>query len=225
MPIHAPNILAQQLTKACARAVKSPNTIVRLGRAERGSLAILTSARDARVADTIRRDQASGTLTCSCPAWVVCKHIGLLLVRYGVPYHSIRRPGETQPAVTDSTCPEPAADEPSTQDEKPSNFSPAEEARLVAFRRMAAWLASLEAPATAEHGASVALLLAERSERSLAGQIFSQEEHLRALVYLPVVIAAYAVILGPAHAWQWYQAKEEQWEKYQAARISGCLSW
>ena len=73
--------------------------------------------------------------------------------------------------------------------------------------------------------AGVALILAERSERTLAGQLYSQEERLRALAYLPVVIAAYAVVLGPAHVWQWYQAKEEQWDRYQAARIGGSLSW
>ncbi|HLW00086.1 MAG TPA: hypothetical protein VKT82_15565 [Ktedonobacterales bacterium] len=70
-----------------------------------------------------------------------------------------------------------------------------------------------------------ALHLVEQSERTLAGQAYSQEERLRALVYLPVVIAAYAVVLGPAHAWQWYQAKEAQWDRYQAARIGGSLSW
>jgi hypothetical protein len=73
--------------------------------------------------------------------------------------------------------------------------------------------------------ANAALLLVERSQRTLAGQAYSQEERLRALAYLPVVIAAYAVVMGPAHAWQWYQAKEEQWEKYQAARLGDCLSW
>lgn len=67
------------------------------------------------------------------------------------------------------------------------------------------------------------LRLIERSERTLAGQVYSQEERLRALAYLPVVIAAYAVVLGPAHAWQWHQAKEEQWERYQAARIGNYL--
>ena len=72
--------------------------------------------------------------------------------------------------------------------------------------------------------ASTALLLAERSERTLAGQTFSQEERLRALAYLPVAIAAYAVILGPPHAWQWHIAKEEQWQRYQSARIGGYLN-
>ncbi len=223
MPIHAPNTLAQQLTKACARAVTGTNTIVRLGNDESGLLAILTSARDARLAYTIRRDQASGTLTCSCPARVVCKHIGLLLVQYGVPYHTTGRPDEMQPVVPGSNPPEPAADEPNTQDEKPYPFSPVEEARLVAFRRVAVWLTSLEAPATEEREASVALMLAERSERTLAMQTFSQEERLRALAYLPVALAAYVVVLGPAHAWQWHQAKEEQWDRYQAARIGGSL--
>lgn len=71
--------------------------------------------------------------------------------------------------------------------------------------------------------ANAALMLAERSERTLAGQTSSQEACLRALAYLPVAIAAYAVVMGPAHAWQWHQAKEEQWEKYQAARLGNYL--
>jgi hypothetical protein len=71
--------------------------------------------------------------------------------------------------------------------------------------------------------AITALILAERSERTLAEQVYSQEERLRALAYLPVVIAAYAVVMGPAHVRQWYQAKEDQWDKYQAARIGGYL--
>jgi hypothetical protein len=70
--------------------------------------------------------------------------------------------------------------------------------------------------------ATTALILAECSERTLAGQTFRQEERLRALAALPVLIAAYAVILGPAHAWQWHQAKEEQWDRYQACRMSHC---
>ena len=70
--------------------------------------------------------------------------------------------------------------------------------------------------------AGTALMLAERSERTLAGQTYSQEERLRALAYLPVAIAAYAVVLGPAHGWQWHQAKEEQWDRYQACRSSQC---
>jgi hypothetical protein len=73
--------------------------------------------------------------------------------------------------------------------------------------------------------ATIALTLADRSERELTGQTFSQEERLRALACLPVAIAAYAVVLGPAHAWQWYQAKEEQWDRYQSARIGGSLGW
>ncbi|HLV98693.1 MAG TPA: hypothetical protein VKT82_08460 [Ktedonobacterales bacterium] len=73
--------------------------------------------------------------------------------------------------------------------------------------------------------AGKALILAEQSERTLAGQIFSQEERLKALVCLPVAIAAYAVIMGSAHARQWHQAKEEQWDKYQTARLTGSLSW
>ena len=73
--------------------------------------------------------------------------------------------------------------------------------------------------------ATIALTLAERSERTLAGQTYRQEERLRALAFLPVVIAAYAVVMGPAHAWQWHQAKEAQWEKYQSARLGGYLSW
>jgi hypothetical protein len=71
--------------------------------------------------------------------------------------------------------------------------------------------------------ARAALTLTERSERALAGQTCSQEERLKALVFLPVAIAAYAVILGQAHAWQWHQAKEEQWDRYQAARLSNSL--
>lgn len=66
------------------------------------------------------------------------------------------------------------------------------------------------------------LSLVECSEHTLAGQTYSQEERLRALAYLPVAIAAYAVVLGPAHAWQWHQAKEEQWDRYQACRSSQC---
>ena len=64
--------------------------------------------------------------------------------------------------------------------------------------------------------------LIEFSERTLAGQTCSQEERLRALAYLPVAIASYAVVLGPAHGWQRHQAKEEQWERYQACRSSQC---
>jgi hypothetical protein len=69
---------------------------------------------------------------------------------------------------------------------------------------------------------SVALTLTEGSERILAGQTSSQEERLRALAYLPVAMAAYSVVLGPAHAWQWHQAKEAQWDRYQACRMSQC---
>src|SRR5215469_10771570 len=71
--------------------------------------------------------------------------------------------------------------------------------------------------------ASKALALADRSERTLTGQAFSQEERLGALAHLPVAIAAYAVVMGPAHGWQWHQIKEEQWDRYQACRSS--QSW
>jgi hypothetical protein len=70
--------------------------------------------------------------------------------------------------------------------------------------------------------AGMALLLAERSERTLARQTCSQEERLRALAYLPVAIAAYAIVLGPVHGWQWHQTKEDQWDRYQACRSSHC---
>ena len=70
--------------------------------------------------------------------------------------------------------------------------------------------------------ATAALALTERSQRTLAGQMYSQEERLRALAYLPVAIAAYTVILGPANAWQWHEAKEAQWDRYQACRMSQC---
>ena len=73
--------------------------------------------------------------------------------------------------------------------------------------------------------ANTALMLTEHSEREMTGQVYSQEERLRALAYLPVVIASYAVVMGPAHARQWYQDKEAQWDRYQMARINGCLGW
>jgi uncharacterized Zn finger protein len=92
----------------------------------------------------------------------------------------------------------------------------------VCQQRLNEQQAALEQPAAE---ANAALLLAERSERTLAGLTTSQEQRLQALAYLPVAIAAYAVILGPAHAWQWLQAKEEHWEKYQAARRGNYLSW
>lgn len=66
--------------------------------------------------------------------------------------------------------------------------------------------------------------LVECSERELTGQAYSQEESLRALACLPVVIAASAVVMGPAPARQWYQAKEDQWDRSQAARLGNSLN-
>ncbi len=211
-----------QITEARARATTCSCRVLLIRCAAPDVLAILTSAQDASRVYTIRRDQTSGMLRCSCPATVVCKHIGLLLVLHGVPYHTHARPAQALPVTPNSNHPETIAGEADELGEEPCSFTPAEAARQVPLRPVAAWLASLVAPTTEETEASVALMLAERSERTLAGQTYSQEERLRALAYLPVAIAAYAVALGPAHAWQWHQAKEEQWEKYQACRSSQC---
>lgn len=211
-----------QITEARARATICSCRVLLIRCAAPDVLAILTSAQDASRVYTIRRDQTSGILKCSCPATVVCKHIGLLLVRHGVPYHTHTSPAQALPLTLNPHHPETIADEADALGEEPCSFTPAEAARMVAFRRVAAWLASLEAATTDETEASVALMLAERSERTLAGQMFSQEERLRALACLPVAIAAYAVVLGPTHGWQWHQAKEEQWDRYQACRMSQC---
>lgn len=181
--------LEQQISEAKARALTARIEIDTTVNTPFGSYILVTSEQDATITYAITRDP-EGNLTCSCPARVVCKHIGLVLLR-GMGYHV--PPGEAKQA-----------------------------AQLAAFRHRDAGLTNSEASATPQSEVSVALTLAERSERTLAGQTSGQEERLRALAYLPVAIAAYAVILGPAHAWQWHQAKEDQWDRYQACRMSQC---
>ena len=167
----------QQISDAKARAKIARIGIDRTASKSDGSLIKVTSEQDATITYDVTRD-LQGKLICSCPARVICKHIGVVLL-LGIKYHV-----------------PPMVDAPAVR---------------------------LEARTTEGGAASVALKLTEHSERTLANVRYSQEERLQALAYLPVAIAAYAVILGPAHAWQWHEAKEAQWEKYQAARIGNYL--
>lgn len=184
--------LEQQLIEAIAHAMTARIEIDTTASAPDGSVTIVTSEKQASESYVVTRD-FDGNLTCSCPARVVCKHVGICLLT-GLEYHV-------------------------------DLLAEAQAAPREAFLRVDAWLASLEAPASEQSAASAALVLVERSERTLANVACSQEERLRALACLPVVIAAYAVVMGSAHVQQWYQAKEERWDRYQAARIGGCLDW
>ena len=184
--------LDQQISEAKAQATTARIAVDLAASMPNSSLIRVTSERDPTITYAITRDP-EGKLTCSCPARVVCKHIGLVLSQ-GINYHVL--PGEE-----------------------------VQVASLAALGCRDAGQTSLEACSTPQSEASVALMLAERSERTLAGQTYSQEERLRALAYLPLAIAAYAVVMGPAHGWQWHQAKEEQWDRYQSARIGDYLYW
>lgn len=87
--------LSQQIVEARARAAKCTSLyIVMIGFNEDGFKAKVNSASTPDTEYTITRD-IDGNLSCSCPATIICKHVGLIMSK-GVDFHSnAQRPEPT----------------------------------------------------------------------------------------------------------------------------------
>ncbi|GEM_PF-3923806 len=118
-----------QIKEACERARKNPDLyIIAIGDTGCGWNAIVNSASTPFQEYTIVRD-VDGNLHCSCPAQIVCKHVGLLVNR-GVSYHST--------AVRQQPAPDP----------DPAPICPTEEECDTAYAAAFAALPKTEQPPT-----------------------------------------------------------------------------
>jgi hypothetical protein len=107
--------LAKQLTCAQERARTTTLDLVMIGQGAQGDFkAVVTSERDRSVEYTITYGEQTHDLTCSCPATVICKHIGYLLNR-GIDFHSNGlRPEDVPVTPNPNRQPQPEPPAPAT---------------------------------------------------------------------------------------------------------------
>jgi hypothetical protein len=126
--------LEQQLICAIARARIAKIVLICIGSGEHGFRAEVTSERARSTTYTITRDTATGDLVCTCPATVVCKHIGATLLA-GASFHSNAKRPEDVPVTPNPNRPElepPAPSAASTFAERQAAANAAHAAQLRA---------------------------------------------------------------------------------------------
>lgn len=103
--------LEQQLTCAQERARKASITLICIGAGSHGFRAEASSERDRSTTYEITRDPQTHDLVCTCPATVVCKHIGSALLA-GASYHTNAMPSSALPVTPNLNRPDPEPEPP-----------------------------------------------------------------------------------------------------------------